>query len=1519
MNAIILSIAFNLVFMLETITAGFVLIANRRAAENRAIALLLVVFGLNSLSYGTLFGTFSLDAAVPWIGLFLITTYTVGPAIYIATVAVLRPRWFRHKWLYYPIYLLSAFPLLAVLADAAGLTTRFLASPLLFVTPNPQAYTGGIITLQETAFGLLSPFMLFFQVGFPLLAVICPIIVVGVRDWKPSPVSSRIAWAFLLATVIGAASQVVLADSISIEISSLIANLGFVLVFGLASIKRPHATWNLRAIRRALDDWPVFAKLVLVVVTVFIPTIFMITLVSGSIVRTNMTEQIGNSFNALARLEARNLSDRIRIHTNNLERVSISPVLQSALNLRAQETRSLSPEQVKSWLNREELDWVVNDQAAFEQLPPDFLSSLNILTEFQATFPEFTYLQLTDANGGLISATSPPKHFDFSNAGWWRAAYDDGRGQVFMSVPLRNPETGNHYLQIVLPIFARNRNAVVGILMAHFQLDEVFRNLADTRIGELGRADLFSPGGILIPLDADDLEHLEGTRGSALPWDQLDADPAVWHILEYASTTSIVSWTPVENLAGSNTAPWRVMIHQPVSEALLAVTAAQQASLLTTLLTTILGFGFAWVLSGLITRPITSLTQVAQKVLEGDLDVQADITGKDEVGILANTFNTMTAQVRNLVTSLESQVRERTSDLERQALKLQAAAEVGQGVLSILNTDDLVRTTVDIIRERFDLYYVGLFLVDEAGEWAVLQAGTGEAGEQMLGRGHRIRVGEGMIGWSVQNSQTRVAGDAATDAVRLLTPELPNTRSEAAIPMRARGQTIGALTVQSTRADEFDQTSLNILQSLADQVGTAVDNVNLLEQNQASLRESREALDTVRRTYRQVTREAWTETTQKLQWGLVATPEGLRWKQPADSSRALTGPADVGDELAVPIKIRDHHVGTIRLRKPENSGAWSPMEKQYIESYIDQLGLALDSARLFQDIQNRSLQLETSAEVGRAASSILRVDELLPTAVNLIGERFQLYYTGVFMVDETGKWAVLRAGTGEAGEKQLEAGHKLEVGGKSMIGQCIETQEVRLAMDVGEEAVRFENPELPDTRTEMALPLVAGGKSIGALTIQSMKPAAFTKADITVFQTMANQLATAIQNAALYEQSQEATDFAQEQRRIADALLKSSARFSTTQDQEVINDILIEEIDDQVRPDQINIFFWDENQQRFMLVRRYTPGDPEDDYEVGQMISPEEAPILWRIYSEAEHDYDPEWREDGFVHEKYRLPLRLANLPIGVIEIYHTARDAHIRPEDRAIIDGILQQASVAIQSAQTFRQTQEALARTEALYLVGQAASNMENLATLLQSVANTIADTLPAKEVSIVTLDLQGQKVLNYIKSSLIDEDMHLPTFKEVMDSMAGWVVREQRWALSPRAMPDDRESEAAQENRRQTGEGSRLVVPLMMRGRVLGAITAINDVNFAEYDEQDADLMVAMALQVSVAIQNSELYAETQITASNERLLNQIGSQLTQSLDFETILRTAVEEIGQLPNITNVTLTVGNKKTNNGDEAG
>ncbi len=226
-------------------------------------------------------------------------------------------------------------------------------------------------------------------------------------------------------------------------------------------------------------------------------------------------------------------------------------------------------------------------------------------------------------------------------------------------------------------------------------------------------------------------------------------------------------------------------------------------------------------------------------------------------------------------------------------------------------------------------------------------------------------------------------------------------------------------------------------------------------------------------------------------------------------------------EMALPLVVTDEAIGALTVQSTEEA-AFHDEDIAALQTMADQLAIAIQNSQLHRQAERRSRLLKAANRVGKEVTSILDLEQLLPHTVNIICEAYGLYYAGVFMLDEAGEYAVLRAGYGKAGKAMVADGHKLKVGTESMIGACIAMGEARIALDVGEERVHFKNPHLPHTRSEMALPLVYGGKPLGAVTIQSSEERAFSEDDITTLLTMAEHLAVAINNARLIEQLKEA-------------------------------------------------------------------------------------------------------------------------------------------------------------------------------------------------------------------------------------------------------------------------------------------------------------------------------------------------------------------------------------------------------------
>ena len=186
-------------------------------------------------------------------------------------------------------------------------------------------------------------------------------------------------------------------------------------------------------------------------------------------------------------------------------------------------------------------------------------------------------------------------------------------------------------------------------------------------------------------------------------------------------------------------------------------------------------------------------------------------------------------------------------------------------------------------------------------------------------------------------------------------------------------------------------------------------------------------------------------------------------------------------------------------------------EKDRLEQQVTERTHALQEANYA--LQRRAMQLQASAHVAQAITSIFDMGELLRETIELIRERFGFYHAGIFLLDETGEWAVLREATGEAGAQMKAQGHRLAVGETSMVGWTALHRRPRIDLDVGEDAVRFANPLLPYTRSEMTLPMMVGDRLLGVLNVQSAEPSAFGQDDVQVLQSMANQIAIAIQNA----------------------------------------------------------------------------------------------------------------------------------------------------------------------------------------------------------------------------------------------------------------------------------------------------------------------------------------------------------------------------------------------------------------------
>lgn len=324
-------------------------------------------------------------------------------------------------------------------------------------------------------------------------------------------------------------------------------------------------------------------------------------------------------------------------------------------------------------------------------------------------------------------------------------------------------------------------------------------------------------------------------------------------------------------------------------------------------------------------------------------------------------------ELTDLRDALELRVAERTAELanrnkeldragtqlKRRAAQLEALTQVTQSITAVRDVNELLPRITTVIGEKFGFYHVGIFLLDEVNEYAILSAANSEGGRKMLARKHRLRVGEqGIVGNVTQSGEPRIAMDVGKDAVYFNNPELPDTHSEMALPLRIENRIIGALDVQSTQAAAFTEEDIQMLYLLADQVSLAIENARLFEETRRSLAET-EAIA------RQFTRKEWER--------LPAQRDLIGYRYNVTGSTPLAEPIQVAEtrsgeekaggkessQLVVPIELRGEVIGTLLVQSP-SAGTWNQDQLDLIKAVAERVALSAENARLFEETTMRA-------------------------------------------------------------------------------------------------------------------------------------------------------------------------------------------------------------------------------------------------------------------------------------------------------------------------------------------------------------------------------------------------------------------------------------------------------------------------------------------------------------------------------------------------------------------------------------
>lgn len=498
-----------------------------------------------------------------------------------------------------------------------------------------------------------------------------------------------------------------------------------------------------------------------------------------------------------------------------------------------------------------------------------------------------------------------------------------------------------------------------------------------------------------------------------------------------------------------------------------------------------------------LTQPLLQLTDTAKEISGGNLEAVAVVTTTDEIGTLAATFNSMTAQLRDVINSLETRVEYRTA-------QIQASADVGRAAVSILDPDAMLAQAVRLITDRFGFYYAAAFLIDATGQWAVLHeaSGPGEAVNLLKQSGHRLDMeGNSMVAAAIRRQRPNIAQQVGKETARFVNPLLPDTRAEVALPLIVGGEVLGALDVQSVQTDAFDEASTTTLQAMADQIAVALNNARQYRREQRRAQQTTRLVEATVELTTMAEEGNLSDRVVELMLTLLHAPSAALWTL-AEHAEFLEVTQTNGADLT-PLMGRRvrHNEGIVGEAYRSGYAVNQKRELAHQESWVNQAGVEVH-AMLAVPLSWREQTVGVVTVIHTAENQTFTDDD-----VNIA----QLFAAQAAAALENARLL-----------NQVNATlEELGTVNKRLTGETWQTR-TRSAHIVGEYRPETVEPEAAAV-TELQVPIELRGQQIGLVTLaDSRLQQDLTRDERSMVDNVVRQMALALESARLFEQTQSA-------------------------------------------------------------------------------------------------------------------------------------------------------------------------------------------------------------------------------------------------------------------------------------------------------------------------------------------------------------------------------------------------------------
>jgi signal transduction histidine kinase/DNA-binding response OmpR family regulator/putative methionine-R-sulfoxide reductase with GAF domain len=783
--------------------------------------------------------------------------------------------------------------------------------------------------------------------------------------------------------------------------------------------------------------------------------------------------------------------------------------------------------------------------------------------------------------------------------------------------------------------------------------------------------------------------------------------------------------------------------------------------------------------------------------------------------------------------------------------------------------------------------------------------------------------------------------------------------SRVILPLDLGARTLGAMSIGSDEVDAFEDPSvLRILEQVAAQVASAMERGNLLRIAQSSATESQqlyevtsdlaEATDS-ESILEAIARHALPDVPARAEITVfIADPEtgaAYDWLEvvaalsrqtpkpsltvgnrlPSDEFPALQLLGDerlfichnVAEDPRIDPSIRDDYleqgvrglviaelatgvaatekIGLVQVRLSEPY-VLSQSESRLYDTIADQAAVVLSNRRLFRESQAQVERQAVAVDLANLTTSISERELLLEESVDFLKSRFDLYFAGIFLLDDRSEWAVLHAGTGEIGERLLLMGHRLSVRGQSMISRCVRTGDQVLALDLDDASAELENPLLPKTRSAVVFPLISRGQVNGAITLQSDRRFAFTQEDVGTLSLMVNQLANVIESANLYERSQSSLAETRMLYRIAQQI-------TDARDTEAVLSAAVEGMAQRTEPDWVVAGLLEprDHPTELRIVvdwNRDGRSMPIKSYPL------DEIPQFHDALRVDEQFVTPDITQDPMVDEYLRrvymelgvrataaFQLEVRGAQYGLIMV-HSQNAREFSTAELSFYDNVSRQAFVALENINLVVATQEQAERRDILNQVLQTASSLLDQKSIMQEVGQVVAErlTMPVMMWQWDGMMIRAASVHDHNGRMLIQEEEALRFSSDEMLEVYSVVETRTPKHLNFRGQHSGMLAGLQTDIKSDLVEG--YAVPLAARDAIYGVVVLGRQRGHEPIDELEREFMRTVGANVSVALETASLYQEAQETAERLREVDELKNQFMANMSHE--LRTPLNSI-------------------------